>query len=60
MLDAWNREVWRNRLLRVIKGEKTVKSGYDPRRKKKGVPSEGPEVEKHIESEMIRCFELAL
>ena len=39
----------RNRLAKV-------KSRFDPRR----VPCKNPEVEKHLEAEMIKCFKLAL
>ena len=45
-------EMWSNRIAKV-------ESRYDHRRKK-GLPCECLEVEKHIEAEMIRCFELEL
>ena len=37
-----------------------VESRYDHRKKNKGCLVKAPVVEKHIEAEMIRCFELAL
>ena len=64
MLDVCSREVWRNRLVKVEEIWRNRltkdKSGYDPRRKKKRGPCESPEFGKHIQAELIRCFELAM
>ena len=46
-------EIWRNRLVKI-------EGGYAPRRKEEGMLWDGPEVEKHIEAEIITCFEFTL
>ena len=63
MLDVQSREMWRKRLLGVIKGEKNwrpkVESECDPRRKI-NCAFRGPWSWKNIETEMIRCCELSM
>ena len=65
MLGAWSREVWKNRLVRVIRDEKInslkLKVCIIPEERSWGeYLMKSLNLKKHIEAEMIRCFELAL